>query len=333
MLNAMRSDSAFQSLAIVGGDLVTDGNTESYWDTEFFNPAYSHLRTFVADIPYQSCMGNHEGMGVLFSKYFPYPFVASHYWSFDYGPAHFAVLDQYTSYTPGSAQLNWLTNDLSASSKPWKFILLHEPGWSAGGDHENNTTVQNYIQPLCVQYGVPIVLGGHNHYYARAVVNGIEHITTGGGGAPLYVPNRSYPNIVVTSQTHNFCKIEIDGDHLHFTAVSLAGAVIDSFTLSRQESSVGGQAGFTADQFELSPAYPNPFNTVTLIRFSLTAAGPVELKVYDAAGREVETLAAGLMERGRHTVRFDGSDLASGVYFCRLTAGGQSQTRKMVLLK
>ena len=78
-----------------------------------------------------------------------------------------------------------MRTDLAASAKPWKFIVLHEPGWSAGGGHGNNTTVQNDIQPLAVQYGVAIVFGGHNHYYARANVSGVTHLTMGGGGAPL----------------------------------------------------------------------------------------------------------------------------------------------------
>lgn len=97
------------------------------------------------------------------------------------------------SYTPGSAEYNWLTNDLASTTKPWKILLFHEPGWSAGGSHANNTTVQTYIQPLCKQYGVDLVLNGHNHYYSRAVVDGVQHITTGGGGAPLYAPNPTYP--------------------------------------------------------------------------------------------------------------------------------------------
>ena len=101
---------------------------------------------------------------------------------------HVVMLDQYTTYTAGSTQYNWLKTDLAASTKKWKVVVLHEPGWSAGGGHGNNTTVQNDLQPLFVQYGVAIVFGGHNHYYARASVSGVTHLTVGGGGAPLYSP-------------------------------------------------------------------------------------------------------------------------------------------------
>jgi hypothetical protein len=225
-------DANFQSFILSVGDLVNNGDSESGWDNEFFNPSYPNILEMIANLPYQSCMGNHEGAGVLFQKYFPYPFVEGRYWSFDYGPAHFVVVDQYTNYDPGSTQLTWIENDLASTLKPWKFIYLHEPGWSAGGGHSNNSSVQNYIQPLCEQYDVSILFAGHNHYYARAVKNGIQHITTGGGGAPLHQPNNNYGNIVTTSMSHHFCKIEIEGDSLNFKAVKTDGTVVDSFAFS-----------------------------------------------------------------------------------------------------
>jgi hypothetical protein len=58
----------------------------------------------------------------------------------------------------------------------------------------------------------------------------------------------------------------------------------------------------------------------------------VRLAVYDLLGREVAVLVNGMVEPGSHEVAFDGSGLSSGLYFCRLQAGGFMQTRKMVLL-
>jgi hypothetical protein len=232
IVEAYIADKNFQSIIISVGDLVNNGNSESDWDNQFFSPAYQNIQKMLATLPYHSCMGNHEESGVLFMKYFPYPFVAGRYWSFDYGPAHFIVVDQYTSYGSGSPQLTWLENDLASTTKPWKFIYLHEPGWSAGGGHSNNASVQNLIQPLCEQYDVSILFAGHNHYYARAVKNGIQHITTGGGGAPLHQPNNNSPNIVATNRSYHFCKIEIDGDSLNFKAVKTDGTVVDSFAFS-----------------------------------------------------------------------------------------------------
>ncbi|MFA7331902.1 MAG: T9SS type A sorting domain-containing protein [Candidatus Delongbacteria bacterium] len=86
-------------------------------------------------------------------------------------------------------------------------------------------------------------------------------------------------------------------------------------------------------RFELGNAYPNPFNPATTLEFSLAENSQASLKVYDLSGRQVATLVDGLTERGSHSVTFDAGALPSGVYFYTLQADGQSQTRKMVLMK
>jgi hypothetical protein len=96
IIDAYMNDEDYQTLIISVGDLVTDGDIESDWYEEFFDPQYEGIQTLLRSLPYQSCMGNHEGDGLLFQKYFPYPYVNSRYWSFDYGPVHFSVVDQYT---------------------------------------------------------------------------------------------------------------------------------------------------------------------------------------------------------------------------------------------
>ena len=221
-----------QTFLIHVGDWVSK-NSEKDWASDFFNRTYANNTTMQANLPIQGCMGNHEGSGTIYTKYWPYPYVADRYWSFDYGPAHIAVVDQYTDYSPGSAQLKWLANDLSSSAKQWKFIVLHEPGWSAGSFHGNNTSVQQNIQPLCKRYGVQIVFAGHNHYYARAVVDGVQHLTIGGGGAPLHDPKADMPNVVSAKKTLGYCKVSILGNTLRCQMFdSPDNTVIDAFTIT-----------------------------------------------------------------------------------------------------
>ncbi|HEU4365410.1 MAG TPA: FlgD immunoglobulin-like domain containing protein [Candidatus Krumholzibacteria bacterium] len=88
----------------------------------------------------------------------------------------------------------------------------------------------------------------------------------------------------------------------------------------------------------LEQNYPNPFNPQTTIAFSLAQRGAVTLAVYDVAGRLVRRLADGTADAGEHSAAWDGhndagAQVASGVYFYKLTAGDFVQTRKMVLLK
>ncbi len=79
--------------------------------------------------------------------------------------------------------------------------------------------------------------------------------------------------------------------------------------------------------------YPNPFNPATTITYNLPSSGKVKLIVYDVIGRHVMTLVDEYQTLGIHAASFDGSGLASGVYFYRLTAPGVTQVKKMLLTK
>lgn len=245
------------------------------------------------------------------------------------------MVDQYVSYSTGSAQLTWMENDLATTTKPWKFICLHEPGWSSGGGHENEIPVQDFIQPLCELYGVAIVFGGHNHYYARASVSGTEHLTVGGGGAPLRTPDEGYPFIVTTASSFHFCKVDVDGSLLICEVVTPEGAVLDSFDL---ELPLGAD-GAAPHRLSLDQNYPNPFNPLTTISFIVPGGAPhVSLTLHDAGGREVRSLVDGFIPPGPARVVWDGRDhgghdLPSGIYFARLSAGRERAFSKMTLLK
>jgi hypothetical protein len=85
--------------------------------------------------------------------------------------------------------------------------------------------------------------------------------------------------------------------------------------------------------FALEQNYPNPFNPSTSIKFELAKSSDVKLSVYDILGREVSVLVNERRDAGVHEVRFDGSNLASGVYFYRLQAGDFVSSKKLLLLK
>lgn len=85
--------------------------------------------------------------------------------------------------------------------------------------------------------------------------------------------------------------------------------------------------------YNLDQNYPNPFNPTTLIQYSLQQTGKVTLKVYDMLGSEVRTLVNETQNAGRHTVQFNASSLASGVYLYRLESGSFVQVKKMLFIK
>lgn len=89
------------------------------------------------------------------------------------------------------------------------------------------------------------------------------------------------------------------------------------------------------NNFILNQNYPNPFNPATKISFLLPENfyGFVTLKIYDITGREIKVLLNTMMNSGKHFVNFDGSSIAGGVYFYKLTAENYSEVKKMILIK
>lgn len=83
----------------------------------------------------------------------------------------------------------------------------------------------------------------------------------------------------------------------------------------------------------LYDAYPNPFNPITRIRYSLDEGSTISLSVYDIHGRLIKTIANGFRESGEHEEIFDGKELASGIYLYRLITPTRTLTQRMLLLK
>ena len=86
-------------------------------------------------------------------------------------------------------------------------------------------------------------------------------------------------------------------------------------------------------EYTLAQNYPNPFNPSTIINYQVPASGLVTIKIYDVLGREIATLVNKEKSPGRYTVKFDGSNLASGLYFYRITTNNYIETKKMLLMK
>ncbi len=185
-------------------------------------------------------------------------------------------------------------------------------------------------------------LNGNADHDGNGIVEGLQHEVHGLlDTLHAVLPHDEDGDFVVDSTTsytvgaamYNYYFVEEDksfGIHNPAFTVSLLQASIDAV---RGVSSVETR-GFTPVEYTLSQNYPNPFNPTTKINFSIQKAGKVQLKVYDMLGREVATLVDKDMNAGQHTVQFDASNLASGVYIYRIQASQEfSAVKKMVLIR
>ncbi|HMQ68556.1 MAG TPA: DUF1028 domain-containing protein [Ignavibacteria bacterium] len=98
-------------------------------------------------------------------------------------------------------------------------------------------------------------------------------------------------------------------------------------------TSVNQISASAPEDFYLSQNFPNPFNPSTNFEFGIPETGFVTIKIYDALGNETAILVNERKPAGKYSVTFNGSDLASGIYYCKLETGRFIETKRMVLLK
>jgi hypothetical protein len=127
------------------------------------------------------------------------------------------------------------------------------------------------------------------------------------------------------SYTYSLKQIDLDGTVHLLTLVALAQVGLTTKVSATNDNVLAS--------FALKQNYPNPFNPSTTIMFEVPKSSVVRLSVYDLLGREVSALLNERRDAGVHEVEFEGSNLASGVYFYRLQTGDFVQTKKLMILK
>jgi hypothetical protein len=162
--------------------------------------------------------------------------------------------------------------------------------------------------------------GASNNIFAGTNGKGVFLSTD--GGTSWQDINTGMSNTTVLSLTINGMTLFAGTDRGVWT-LTVAGLI----------TAVKRNAREIPDRFSLSQNYPNPFNPLTVIGYQLPVNTLVTLKVYDILGRLVTTLVEDRQSAGTHSVTFNASNLSSGVYFYRLTAGSYVQTKKLMLLK
>jgi gluconolactonase len=151
----------------------------------------------------------------------------------------------------------------------------------------------------------------------------------GPGGIWVVSPTGTYLTLISTPETPTNCAWgDADRKTLYITAQTGVYRIRPGIATGVKEDKKSEGV-----RFQLEVNYPNPFNPRTVIRGQWTGNSEVRLTVYDILGREVATLANGKYLAGTYSFVFDGTNLASGVYFYRLTAGPFAATKAMTLEK
>jgi len=120
---------------------------------------------------------------------------------------------------------------------------------------------------------------------------------------------------------------------IEFQDIILADDSGNSVDVETQSYDINFSSNLLPVKTELSGSYPNPFNPTTSINYGLQNDGHVEIMIYDASGRLVEELVSQNQVAGYHSITWNASSQASGMYFAKMVAGEVVQTQKLVLLK
>lgn len=225
------------NFVIHNGDLVNRGYVYKQWEKLFFTPA----RKMMYQIPLFIAIGNHEEHAKLYYDFFSLPHHEKWY-SFDFGNAHFIVLDSDIKYLEErSEQLKWLIEDLERNTATWTFVNFHHVLFAGGGNYYTTDRIfrKNLLHPIFEKYGVDIVMNGHAHYYERSypIVSKqgkkpITYIVCGNGGTPMrYIGKRE--STLYSERVFGFVLIHIDGTKLHLQSININGEVIDEFALDK----------------------------------------------------------------------------------------------------
>jgi len=216
------------------GDMVPDGFDSSYWPV-FFDIERDLLRQTV----FFPALGNHERGCRYFYDFFQ---LSNSYYSFNWGSAHFIVLNSDLVGAAPSArerdafwagQLRWLEDDLQANQKAeFRFVSAHHPPFTAVASRQGNNPHMTALAPMFEKYRVDAAFFGHDHNYQRYLKNGVQYITTGGGGAPLYDVKMPDPAIVQkVVSIENFVTASVEGKTARFTALDIDGNKLDELEI------------------------------------------------------------------------------------------------------
>jgi acid phosphatase type 7 len=333
----------YPSFLINSGDLTAAGKDEEY--QTFFEIE----KPLLCRAPVYPCPGNHDLADTTnYHRVLSLP-NNERWYSFRYGNSSFHVLDLYSPYEPGSAQHTWFVRELMADSADVTvrhvFALFHAPPYSTNGGHGSDMKARAVISPLLERFQVRLTFQGHNHCYERSLANGVNYITTGGGGAPLY-DKWSEAEAWTRSRaaTLEFVQVDVWGDTVNVRTIRPGGAVIDSLLIvedrkpaaggpARADAPVPGDAPDGNTRPSALEVLPDVVQGTAQILFRLDAPSWGILRVCDPTGETVTTLVNAQLHPNRHVFFLETGALKPGAYAAVLHTDNGDQTARFFVIR
>ena len=336
---------------IYTGDIVNSGSSSTDWDSWFDNG-----KTFLENNLVFHSLGNHDAASVpTYQNVFELPKSiptggTNLYYSFTYGDAVFIALN---SEDPANVtQYNWLVSTLQANAgKKWKVIFFHKPFYTIGTHAADMNSYYNTWWKAFDDYGVDLIVNGHDHMYERTKplnrnvsttapvaqygsdpTQGRCQIVCGGAGAPLYTGTANW--FIQTYQSkYHFCKFDVTANSICNTTFDNNGAIIDSFCLTKgtgKTSTTKAKVLDTRQQFNPIKIIPNPVVDIFTLDYSSPNIGEATIKISDMNGKIVADKKVNKSETD-FTHKEDMSKYPKGVYNVEITVGDQKDSALLIL--
>ncbi len=233
------------------GDVYENGGLVEFYNWYGTNGAYFDRFRAITD----PTIGNHEYNQKDAQGYFTYWDNIPNYYSFNAGGWHFVSLNANSSHVPTdvhSAQYQWLAKDLAANASTCTVVYYHQPLFNIGPEGSESSMAD--VWALMAQYGVSIVLNGHDHDYQRWVPldgkgqpspNGITEFVAGGGGHGLQKPQNTDNRLAYSNDLNpdsfGALELKLNPGGADFSYINEKNAVLDSGVIPCQKTSQDSQ--------------------------------------------------------------------------------------------
>ncbi len=246
-------------MALEDGAFVAHTGDIAYWSGTFDQFESAFFRVYLellSRMPFFPAPGNHDyefsdalGYRSLFQPPTQGVPIQGHgrYYSFDWGPAHFTVVDTNTPLTEALAKrdgmLAWLEEDLRRTRQTWRIVMLHHPPFPTSAEKLEDPVsalVKEHITPILERNAVHLVLAGHEHIYQRTDArrgaafvkdsSGTIYVTTGGGGSQHYSPGQA-SFVAKSAGGSHFLKVDVSRERIRLQAIDLNGNSLDEVAI------------------------------------------------------------------------------------------------------